>query len=197
EKFLQLKINSAVEEKNRFLFSRNPNFSDLGFTINELSTEESIKSSILKVDNMFNFVMITELWEESLVLLKRKLCLSVEDIVVFDANVDPKKRTKTPDHIIPMIIKYNYADYKLYEYFYKKLKNEVKSIKDSEIKELRKAKSILETQCIEGRVKKKSYGSKLYLGYNLKTGLIGNIKQICEALVRSEIEYVDFFRNKL
>ncbi|KAF1742484.1 hypothetical protein MXB_5418, partial [Myxobolus squamalis] len=134
EKYLELRMNSTTDSQHLNGLSRNPNFSDLGY---------SDKFSI------------------------------------------------------PMILEYNYADNKLYEYFYKNLKIEAKQIKLMEFQELNKRKNYLENKCINGRVEKISYGSKKYLGYELKKGLTGNIKRTCEALVRSELEYVDFFRAKL
>ncbi|KAF0989001.1 hypothetical protein HZS_6486, partial [Henneguya salminicola] len=174
--------------------SRNPNFSDLGYKYEKLSTDELIDSSIQEIDKTFNLVMITELWEKSLILLKHKLCLNTEEVIVFDANVAVSSEKDIPDDITSLIMDYNYADNKLYKYFYDKLINEAKSIKRQEILELRANKISWENKCIAQRIPKRAYASKKYLGYKLKDGIDQETQKTCESLVRSEIEYVDFFR---
>ena len=70
--------------------AKNINFFDLGYS-NELTDESEVNSAIDEIVEQFDFIMISDYMEESLILLKEELCLQISDIVFFSINkrLDP------------------------------------------------------------------------------------------------------------
>ena len=65
--------------------AKNINFFDLGFS-NELTDESEINAAIDEIIKQFDFIMISDYMDESLILLKEELCLQISDIVFFSIN---------------------------------------------------------------------------------------------------------------
>jgi hypothetical protein len=59
---------------------------DLGFD-NENATAEYTRDAISKIDNRFDLVMITDRFEESIILMKELLCMSDEDVIYLSLKV--------------------------------------------------------------------------------------------------------------
>lgn len=184
------------DDKLKLRWPQNPNFIDFGYRNKSLNSDEEIKNAISEFDSVFDFVMITELWEESILLLKNKLNLDFDDIVVFNVNVRIENSPNIPKGIIKEIRSFNKADQMLYNYFYKKLKIEAKTLDKKDFQILRSRKVFWENICIEGREIKTAYSNRKYLGYKLKNNISSKYKSKCEDLVRSELEFIQLFRKK-
>ncbi|XP_066284870.1 galactosylceramide sulfotransferase-like [Branchiostoma lanceolatum] len=67
----------------------------------------------------FHLVMITEYFDESLVLLKRLMCWTLQDILYYKANVRhyAAKRTHIPPDVRQIHKEWSYVDYSLYHHF--------------------------------------------------------------------------------
>ena len=65
--------------------AKNINFFDLGYS-NELTDQSEIDFAIDEIMKQFDFIMISDYMEESLILLKEELCLQISDIVFFSIN---------------------------------------------------------------------------------------------------------------
>lgn len=194
-KFIEIypSVNETV--KRKIMLPQNPNFIDFGFRDKKFDTFIEIHESILKVEEIFDLVMISELWEESLLILKNKLCMDFDDIVVFDANVRAEKTNKLSNELKEIIKAFNIADTMMYDYFYHKLKNEAANLDPIDFVRLRQRKAFWENVCIGGREIKTAYASKTYLGYKLKDGIPEKHKSKCEGMIRSEIEFVKLYRQ--
>ena len=53
---------------------------------NELTDETEVNAAIDEIMKQFDFIMISDYMEESLILLKEELCLQISDIVFFSIN---------------------------------------------------------------------------------------------------------------
>ncbi|KII63570.1 Galactosylceramide sulfotransferase [Thelohanellus kitauei] len=178
-------------------YGKNPNFFDLGFDEKQLSNKHYIRKLIRRIDQQFDLVMITELWEESLLLVQKKMCLSIDEIVVFDANVRVKSIPEISESLKDKILQFNDADHQLYQYFYQKLKEEAKEFHPSDFESLRQRKKFWTDICIGGREHKISYSNRKYLGYMLKNDIDHKYRDECERMVASEIEFVDMYTEKM
>ena len=65
--------------------AKNINFFDLGYS-NELTDESEVNAAIDEIIKQFDFIMISDYMDESLILLKEELCLQISDIVFFSIN---------------------------------------------------------------------------------------------------------------
>ena len=77
--------------------AKNINFFDLGYS-NELTDESEVNAAIDEIIKQFDFIMISDYMDESLILLKEELCLQISDIVFFSINKrsDPNSAQTRP-----------------------------------------------------------------------------------------------------
>ncbi|XP_077863883.1 galactose-3-O-sulfotransferase 3-like [Saccoglossus kowalevskii] len=104
----------------RNYFTKNNYMYDLGFSEDDWNTPDKIRDIIRTVDKIFDFVFISEYFDESLILLRHAMCWSIRDIAYFSVNVRHRSSTRavTP-WMEQQIKKWNVGDYQLYRYFNK------------------------------------------------------------------------------
>lgn len=99
----------------------NANAIDMGFMLDEYFTsadkEEYLERFFSKADATWDLVLITEYFDLSLVLLKRRLCLQMEDILYLKSLERIKKETVYEEHILEKIARLQYIDTALYNHF--------------------------------------------------------------------------------
>lgn len=89
---------------------------DLGLGVDD--PVSAVERLIEHMDAHFALVLITEYFDESLVLLKRRLSLRMSDIVYFRLKVNKKPHmVPAVDHLAPSILQYNRLDAMLYAHF--------------------------------------------------------------------------------
>ncbi|KII64645.1 Galactosylceramide sulfotransferase [Thelohanellus kitauei] len=182
-------------KKNKLLhLSKNPNFFDLGFGPKSL-TPKNLQKSIKAVEKRFDLVMITELWEESLLALKNMLNLLWDETAVFNSNDPFNRAPAAPEDLKREILKYNNADYQLYQYFYQKLKTYSQKLPREDFENLRKYQKFWNETCIGQRVPKLSYDDKFHLGYRLKDDIPYHYVGQCKMMTFSEIQFVEKYRQ--
>ncbi|XP_006815160.1 galactosylceramide sulfotransferase-like [Saccoglossus kowalevskii] len=96
--------------------SRNNQISDLGLKRSKTSNEATINATILKLDKEFDLVLIAEYFDESLLLLKRILRWSFDDILYLVKNQRMHRETITHE-FRQQIYQWSRADVLLYQYF--------------------------------------------------------------------------------
>ena len=99
-------------------------FFDLGLDWKDFENSTVITHAIDALDKDFNLILIKEHFDESMVLLKRRLCWSIEDIIYMSIHVR-FRRTVLSKTEIAKIEKWNNADVLLYDHFLKKFWKEV------------------------------------------------------------------------
>ena len=70
--------------------AKNSNFFDLGFRNDDVKRVE-IEKKVNATTEFYDFIMISDYFDESLILLKEKFCLDWDDILVFSKNVGLRK----------------------------------------------------------------------------------------------------------
>lgn len=102
---------------------------DMGINPRKFNTEEIIRDEIQRLDNQFDFVMISEYFDHSLVLLADKLCWNKHDLTYFKHNIrktDEKQRRQFNAKTTRKIELLNSADMQIYDFFMKKFEKHVK-----------------------------------------------------------------------
>ncbi|XP_078679068.1 galactose-3-O-sulfotransferase 3-like [Branchiostoma floridae x Branchiostoma belcheri] len=81
----------------------------------ELITQKFLR----KIHDDFHLVMIMEYFDESLVLLRRLMCWTLQDILYYKANVRhyTTKRAQIPPEVRQIHKEWSYVDYSLYHHF--------------------------------------------------------------------------------
>ena len=113
------KLNKTSQRVcERFNHLSNSNLFDMGLEQDDCHNITLVKSYIDKMDREFDLVMITDYFDESLILLKRLLCWEFEDIVYIKLRVK-KKKIKFEEEVKKNILTWNYADAILFDHFNK------------------------------------------------------------------------------
>ena len=69
----------------------NSQLTDLGIKSQDLSDEQKIREKVKEVDDQFDLVMLADQFDESLILLAKKLCWKLEDLVTLKLNARNNK----------------------------------------------------------------------------------------------------------
>ena len=115
-------------------------------------TSEQVANLIDGMEKLDFFVLITEMMDESLVLMRRLLCWDLDDIVYLSLKVTPRKERKDqpPDAQLASAIRsLNSADVTLYEHFKQRLQQRISEEVDfnAELIEFRRLKDMAFERC--------------------------------------------------
>ena len=126
-------------------YIRNKQSEDLGMRTEHVLNDTMRREYIQQLGKEFQLVMITEFFDESLVLLRRLMCWSVKDVLYIpkNKNVYKKKRVFSAKDRAEHR-KLNVADYDLYNFFLKRFSDTVAKQKPDFRKEVAYFKELLQ-----------------------------------------------------
>lgn len=171
--------------------------------------EERASVAIASIKKDFHLILISEYFDESMILLKHALCWTLEDVVFFKLN-SRNEQTRRP--LLPStaekIKKWNALDWMIYLHFNTTFWHKVHSLVGQEemkreVAELRELQAKLATTCLKdgGAVdpsqikdiglKPFQYGAAVIQGYNLNPHLDRQTKVKCQTLITPELQYTD------
>lgn len=173
---------------------------DLGLNQSCYLDDNCIKKHIKHIEEKFFLILITEYFDESLVLLKRELCWSMEDVTYF---VFLKRRTKPaslPKDIQSLIMAFNRADLMLYNYFNNSFWRKIKQ-QDSrffeEVAQLKELNKQMFEKCSDKKTNAEKEPTKIDVtSIRLKKNLTINKKINCCQMIRDEIQYLKYHNRK-
>ncbi len=197
--FQNIKKN-AIRFPSLYLI-KNPLFFDLGLDYKFYENATMIRRAIKALDNDFNLVLMMEHFDESMVLMKRRLCWDMDDVVFFKTNerLNKNKRRVLTEFQQDSIKSWNSADVALYNFFvdkfWKEIEKEGLGFYD-DLEELRSRKKYYYNKCIEKEAVTEAYTSVFVKGYEMRKNLTGNTKLFCERMLRNELSYQDYFKDR-
>ena len=143
-----------------------PNYIELSWTNNRMSVEFGVHPDIIitrdfkrfqdflrKIDQDFDLVIIADLLDESLILLRRLLSWSLQDILYVSKNVRKLNGTAKyipTKHILEKFKAHCAFDYLLYDFFKRKLQNQILvegPLFSSEVKQFKEIRKTVENFC--------------------------------------------------
>ncbi|XP_039616752.1 galactose-3-O-sulfotransferase 2-like isoform X2 [Polypterus senegalus] len=204
--------NESLQENS---YARNLLTFDFGFNNNDENNETRINKTIAFIERTFDLILISEYFDESMILLKNALCWSLDDVVSFKLNSrNNKTKTKVSLQTEQKIKEWNSWDWKLYLYFnstfWRTIDKTVGRKKmNKEVKELRSKRNRLMKMCLKERnsvdpskikdesLKPLQYGNSVIQGYNLNLHLDNMTKQWCQKLITPELQYTKLLYDKL
>eukprot|EP00794_Sanderia_malayensis_P006339 gene6339-7065_t len=187
-----LRINS-----DRLKLIRNGMFYDLGLESRDFDNKNRIREAIKHLDAEFDFVMIKEYFDESLVLLKRLLCLELDDLVYFNLNERYRKRNIT-NKLKSKIRRWSYADVQLYNHYNKtfwKVLNSMGQDFWDDVKLLRYKNKIMAEVCLRKGIytSSKTDSADVRL-LKLRKDVPFVARAMCERMTRDEVKYLKELR---
>ena len=107
---------------------------DFGFPFQQIKNMVFIDSKIREIEKNFNLILIQERFDESIILLKDLLCWNNTDILHLKLNPASSKKSELSEETRRSLESYLEADIRLYNYFYKKFIQKIKTFGKSKIK---------------------------------------------------------------
>ncbi|XP_041666261.1 galactosylceramide sulfotransferase [Cheilinus undulatus] len=189
-------------------YLRNLLFFDFGFDNNLEADDPRVAKAIHDLSSHFDLVLITEYFEESLILLKDKLCWTMEDILYFKLNARKSSSvSRLPPELRAKGLRWNGADWKLYQRFnttfWARVEAYGRERMRQEVQELRRRNAKMKATCIEDggaveaqRIQDRRFlpwqpvGEASIMGYNIKSYIGPKFRTICEKMLTPEIQYL-------
>ncbi|XP_078583794.1 galactosylceramide sulfotransferase-like [Branchiostoma floridae x Branchiostoma japonicum] len=133
--------SSYVKKFGERRHSHNALFYDLGYDSENLTSEQTIKSTIRHLDQIFSVVMVADHFEESLILLKHALCWDLDDVTFFKINSRNEKSVRhVTTEMAGKIRQWNKADVMLFDHYNKTLWSQLSLLPKTWRKEVEKLK---------------------------------------------------------
>ncbi|XP_033895773.2 uncharacterized protein LOC117423752 [Acipenser ruthenus] len=194
-------------------YAKNLLMFDFGFN-NNGKDERHLNLSIAMIAKTFNLILISEYFDESMILLKNALCWSLDDVVSFKLN---SRNNKTKQQLsletMEKIKEWNSLDWKLYLHFNRtfwrridesmgreKMQDEVKKLRDrrNQLMKicLQEGGAVDPSQVKDTSFKPFQYGAAEIQGYNLNPHLIDQTKTRCQRLITPELQYTALLYDK-
>ncbi|XP_071791190.1 galactosylceramide sulfotransferase-like [Asterias amurensis] len=184
------------------LHARSPMIYNFGLPKADLGDVRKIEAKIEELEMQFDLVMMTEHFEESLILFRHLMCWEIDDIVFFKLNARSKSSVKTVSaSVADKIKKWNYGDVKLYETFNKTFWRKVREFGEDrmreEVAQLKMRKDFFSKHCISQVV---NNDNKVWhpagIGidsFKLRPEAMND--KMCVRMARTELPYTDLVRN--
>ena len=194
--FDQMKLKSS------FTLLKNPALFDLGLDTKYHENLTVVENYIRVLKQEFDLVMLMEYFDESLVLLKRRFCWKMEDILYFKLNERlDKEKQKVTRLAKEQIRNWNSADVLLYQVFNQTLWQMIELEGPDFSKDLalfREEKEAMENKCLqEGNFLTHPWGRKTVQGYAVKSNISKDLQIRCDKMIMNELPYLDYLRKKM
>ncbi|KAG7479929.1 galactose-3-O-sulfotransferase 2-like [Solea senegalensis] len=186
---------------------------DFGFDNNITADAEDLEDRtrmvIAAVEREFHLILISDYFDESMILLRHVLCWSLDDVVSFKLN-SRSERTRRPLSAITAekIRKWNALDWRIYLHFNTTFWHKVNSLVGEEqmvreVSQLRELRNNLANTCLkDGRavdpsqvkdagLKPFQYGAAVIQGYNVNPHIDRETRAKCERLITPELQYTE------
>lgn len=169
--------------------------------------EKIANRAIAAIEQDFHLILITEYFDESMILLKNALCWSLEDVVSFKVN---SRTEETRNPLLPStaekIKRWNALDWRIYMHFNTTFWHKVDSMVGQEqmkleVSQLISLRAELANTCLkDGRavnpsqindtgLKPYQNGRAVIQGYNLNPDMDTQTKTKCQRLITPELQY--------
>ena len=121
------RINEGIYGKNQMLW-------DFGLDPNYFDNQSAINDKINEIDETFDLVLLTEMYNESIILLKELLCWDYNDLRGLTLNVHKRTKSKVSINARKTLQKWMKADYYFYNHFKDKFYSKLNSFGPDKMK---------------------------------------------------------------
>ena len=181
---------------------KNGMFFDLGLHTSEYEDEIAITTAIFELRKKFTLVLIYEYLDESLVLLKRKLCWETDDVIYLSSLLLPRNTARNftiSREAKDAIEKWNKADFMLYDFFNATLWEDIRNEQNFsiELANFKARRKEIEIHCQNGEINKGNIGFN-FVDFNETQSLEAQnkLKDICRKMGMGDGDYLEYFRKE-
>ncbi|XP_049658422.1 galactose-3-O-sulfotransferase 2-like [Accipiter gentilis] len=207
EEFLSQPYHYYNPAKSDSHYAKNLMTFDFGFNPNGEASAKRVQLMLKAIEASFDLLLISEYFDESMVLLKEILCWDLDSVVSFPLNIrDSSTKSPLSDTIVEKIKDWNRLDWEIYTYFnrtfWERIDRDIgRERMQREVQVLQERQAELARTCLQGTgsvapkdIKDSSlqplqHGNAKILGYNLKQGLDKEMEHMCRRLVTPELQY--------
>uniref|UniRef100_A0ACB8FAF7 Uncharacterized protein n=1 Tax=Sphaerodactylus townsendi TaxID=933632 RepID=A0ACB8FAF7_9SAUR len=187
---------------------------DFGYNHNGNFSAKHIQLMLHAIEAEFDLLLISEYFDESMVLLKETLCWDLDDVTFFPLN-SRHNSTKTPlsESTTEKIKSWNRLDWEIYVHFNKTFWEKIdwhigRERMQNEVRTLQQKREQLAKMCLQENgsvgpqlIKNQAlaplqYGKAVIMGYNLKPSLDKTTRRMCQRMVTPELQYNKFLYKK-
>lgn len=176
--------------------------------------EDRTNMAIAAIQRDFHLILISEYFDESMILLQHALCWSLEDVLSFKLNSRSKQTRHT---LLPnttqKIKRWNALDWRIYLHFnttfWHKVETEIgQEQMKREVFKLRELQARLAHTCLkegdavdpsqikDAGLKPFQYGAAVIQGYNLNSNIDEHTKTKCQRFITPELQYTKHLYNR-
>ena len=178
---------------------------DFGLTVNSVNSirkldEVTIERFITKLKETFDFVMIVEKFDESLVILKRQLKWSTKDILYIKRNEFASKHHRyglvaanVTEEEKNIFKRENHIDYLIYETFLERFWNLISSEKDfhEEVRDFKRKLHLVEAFCLQDNTRGETVFPETKFNNRFRVN-----RHDCELLTLTELKFFRKLKEK-
>ncbi|XP_043925879.1 galactose-3-O-sulfotransferase 2-like [Protopterus annectens] len=206
---------SYYDPSNVFSFlAKNSMWYDFGFDHNHKNEAEYFELAIGQIESAFHLILLSEYFDESMILLKEVLCWNMDDVIYFKLNGRSRATIQNLNwETIEKLKVWNSLDWKMYLHFNKTFWRTISKVVglkrlEKEVQLLKQKQKDLLNICVQGGTalrpheimnsvfKPLQVGNSEILGYNLRTGLKNNVHKQCESMILPEPEFTQQIYEK-
>ncbi|KAI1891288.1 hypothetical protein AGOR_G00142240 [Albula goreensis] len=150
------KYFDPLKEGNNELV-KNPMWFDFGYNNKVEYTEHEFAKALQNIQRSFDLILITEYFDESMILLKEVMCWDIDDVVTFTHNSRHEMDHKNiSEDVASRIKKWNSLDWRLYNHFNVTFWTKIEEMfsparLQEELAILRERRIFLEAQCSQDK----------------------------------------------
>ncbi|XP_071842638.1 galactosylceramide sulfotransferase-like isoform X2 [Apostichopus japonicus] len=181
----------------------NPMLYDLGLQKADLRNWSKIRQKAIEIERNFGHVVISEYFDESLILLKEHLCWNLEDVAYFKLNARADYEvTELSAELQKNLSIWNAGDMFLYRQFNETLWRKIRDYglvkMKTDVEELHKIIEKLKDKCLdEGSETHLVALRTVVLKHKVKSNLNPEEKYFCTSFTRRPQEYLNVLRKKM
>ncbi|XP_072349453.1 galactose-3-O-sulfotransferase 4 isoform X2 [Scyliorhinus torazame] len=206
------KYYSARDRGNQY--ARNLMWFDFGFDHNANDTRDYVDLVLKEIGGTFHLILLSEYFDESMVLLKDALCWELDDVVSFKLNFRSNVTVrKLSGETVGRAKAWNSLDWELYLHFnrtfWQKVEEYGRQRMRNDVLVLQQKRQRLVDLCLLGsrpveasqiqdkNIKPFQYGRAQIMGYNLNPNLDNSSRAKCLRMIMPELQYKDLLDAKL
>ncbi|XP_038050873.1 galactose-3-O-sulfotransferase 4-like [Patiria miniata] len=183
----------STKVKHFFPFMRNGQMFDLGLD-QETQDNKTVGETFEALSHEMDLVMITEYFDESLILLKEMLCWDFDDITYVSQLVRKSSARKNlSSDLMEKIYKLNHADVKLYRHFNRTLWDKIHAYGpgfQDDLETFRQINAAVNEQCLTNATMSFTRSQKLS-----QYALPQNASEKCRDYIRLDQRWVPMLRD--
>lgn len=201
-KFATVKAAARIPRRTKAIIGKNQLLWDLGLPTPVMEDEEAVTTKIKELDSQFDFVLLAERFDESLVLLARLLCWDLSQVRYLKQNA--RKAEKVNNITVESrktLTTWLAADFKLYNHFSAKFDETVmtygKEQMARDVKTLQDMNEELRKDCVLEVADNTKLKGEFRMALDIVEGYVINTdKPWCAVYARSEPNFSVQVRNK-